>query len=116
MYRQPSVEVATLVEADDLFRRAAVYDPVGIASIAAWSDSSLAQSTRPLGAGIIAANWLSTAFSTARLRVSPFCLASFRILSSTRLGPDQNSHSWYQLGGKGGVDHEEPMLVVADDL
>src|SRR5215216_673440 len=85
MYRQPSVEVATLVEADDLFRRAAVYDPVGIASIAAWSDSSLAQSTRPLGAGIIAANWLSTAFSTARVRVSPFCLASFRILSSTRL-------------------------------
>src|SRR5215204_1443191 len=29
------------------------------------------------------------------------------------LGPDQNSHSWYQLGGKGGVNHEEPMLVCS---
>src|SRR4051794_21385588 len=114
MYRRPSVEVATLVEADDLFGRAAVYGrhrfDRGLERLQPCPvDTSFGRRScrRQLA--------VDSFFNGTRegLAVLP---GEFPNFVFDALGPDQNSHSWYQLGRKGGVDTKMPMLVVANDF
>src|SRR4051794_1515665 len=114
MYRRPSVEMATLVEADDLFRRAAVYGrhrfDRGLERLQPCPvDASFGcRSCRRQLA-------VDSFFNGTRegLAVLP---GEFPDLVLDALGPDQNSHSWYHLGRKCSVDTKKPMLVVADDF
>src|SRR5215218_6430651 len=109
MYRQPSVEMATLVEADDLFRRAAVYgrhrfdrdlerlQPCPV-------DTSFG--CRGCRRQLAVEGFLNG--TREGLAVLP---GEFPDLVFNALGPDQNSHSWYHLEGSAASTPNSPCSL-----